>query len=31
VLEGIEVWLTANAVSDVNEIIGCALPERVPA
>ncbi len=28
VLEGIEGWLVANGVSDVREIIGCALPPR---
>ena len=26
VIEGIEAWLGANGVEDVNEIIGCALP-----
>lgn len=26
VIEGIEAWLGANGVGDVNEIIGCALP-----
>ena len=26
VIEGIEGWLTANGVADVNDIIGCALP-----
>lgn len=33
VLEGMEAWLAVNGVSDVHEIIGCALPEgvRVPA
>lgn len=29
VVEGIEAWLTGNGVSDVREIIGCALPEGV--
>lgn len=28
VVEGMEAWLEANAVGDVNEIIGCALPPR---
>jgi dihydroorotate dehydrogenase (NAD+) catalytic subunit len=28
VIEGMEAWLEANAVGDVNEIIGCALPPR---
>jgi dihydroorotate dehydrogenase (NAD+) catalytic subunit len=28
VLEGLEDWLEANHVSDVREIIGCALPPR---
>ncbi len=31
VLEGVEAWLSANGIDDVNEIIGCALPERLPA
>lgn len=31
VRDGIETWLTANGIEDVNEIIGCALPERMPA
>lgn len=26
VLEGMERWLTANGIEDVNELIGCALP-----
>ncbi len=30
VVEGIEAWLRANQVEDVNEIIGCALPQPVP-
>jgi dihydroorotate dehydrogenase (NAD+) catalytic subunit len=29
VVEGIDSWLAANGVSDVREIIGCALPESV--
>lgn len=28
VAEGIEAWLAAHAIEDVNEIIGCALPGR---
>jgi dihydroorotate dehydrogenase (NAD+) catalytic subunit len=31
VLEGLEAWLTANGIEDVNEVIGCALPLPVPA
>jgi len=27
VLEGLETWLTANGINDVNEIVGCALPQ----
>jgi dihydroorotate dehydrogenase (NAD+) catalytic subunit len=29
VIEGLEAWLSANGVEDVNEIIGCALPQPV--
>lgn len=29
VLEGVAAWLAANGVSDVHEIIGCALPQPV--
>ena len=29
VLEGLERWLIENGVSDVHEIIGCALPQPV--
>jgi len=28
VIEGMEAWLEANGVADVNEIVGCALPSR---
>lgn len=30
VLEGIEAWLAREGVEDVNEIIGCALPQPAP-
>ena len=29
VIEGLELWLTANGVADVHEIIGCAQPQPV--
>ncbi|MGK2965040.1 MAG: dihydroorotate dehydrogenase, partial [Tepidiformaceae bacterium] len=29
VLEGLEAWLTANHIEDVNELIGCALPQPI--
>ncbi|GAB4326594.1 MAG: dihydroorotate dehydrogenase [Dehalococcoidia bacterium] len=31
VIEGLELWLAEHGVEDVHEIIGCALPEPVPA
>lgn len=31
VIEGVEAWLWANGIEDVNEIVGSALPERAMA